>query len=139
LTDLISKSFKVNSITEQKLNALVERHPELSQSALLNQLINDRFNEEVRPVRLVRNEEMGKVAFVRYNSTEFLAVIPAEALDTVNEEEMFRYENGLLGEDDASILAAFFLTASNLTDKQKESLLDTSLSEEEFLKTLDED
>jgi hypothetical protein len=135
LTDLISKSFKVNSITERKLNALVERHPELSQSALLNQLINDRFNEEVRPVKLVRNEEMGKVAFVRYNSTEFLAVIPAEALDTVSEEEMFRYENGLLGEDDASILAALFITASNLTEKQKDALFDLSLSDE----ALDED
>jgi len=135
LTDLISKSFKINSITERKLNALVERHPELSQSALLNKLINDRFNEEVRPVKLVRNEEMGKVAFVRYNSTEFLAVIPAEVLDTVSEEEMFRYENGLLGEDDASILAALFVTAGNLTENQKDALFDMSLSDEE----LDED
>jgi hypothetical protein len=135
LTDLISKSFKVNSITERKLNALVERHPELSQSALLNKLINDRFNEEVRPVKLVRNEEMGKVAFVRHNSTEFLAVIPAEVLDTVSEEEMFRYENGLLGEDDASILAALFVTAGNLTENQKDALFDMSLSDEE----LDED
>jgi len=135
LTDLISKSFKINSITERKLNALVERHPELSQSALLNKLINDRFNEEVRPVKLVRNEEMGKVAFVRHNSTEFLAVIPAEVLDTVSEEEMFRYENGLLGEDDASILAALFVTAGNLTENQKDALFDMSLSDEE----LDED
>lgn len=135
MTDLISKSFKVNSITERKLNALVERHPELSQSALLNKLINDRFNEEVRPVKLVRNEEMGKVAFVRHNSTEFLAVIPAEVLDTVSEEEMFRYENGLLGEDDASILAALFVTAGNLTENQKDALFDMSLSDEE----LDED
>jgi len=135
LTDLISKSFKVNSITERKLNALVERHPELSQSALLNKLINDRFNEEVRPVKLVRNEEMGKVAFVRHNSTEFLAVIPAEVLDTVSEEEMFRYENGLLGEDDASILAALFVTAGNLTENQKDALLDMSRSDAE----LDED
>lgn len=135
MTDLISKSFKINSITERKLNALVERHPELSQSALLNKLINDRFNEEVRPVKLVRNEEMGKVAFVRYNSTEFLAVIPAEVLDTVSEEEMFRYENGLLGEDDASILAALFVTAGNLTENQKDALFDMSLSDEE----LDED
>ena len=135
MADLISKSFKVNSITERKLNALTERHPELSQSALLNQLINDRFNEELRPVKLVRNEELGKVAFVRYNSTEFLAVIPAEALDSVSEEEMFRYENGLLGEDDASILAALFITASNLTEKQKDALFDMSLSAEE----LDED
>jgi hypothetical protein len=135
LTDLISKSFKVNSLTEQKLNALVERHPELSQSALLNKLINDRFNEEVRPVKLVRNDELGKVAFVRHNSTEFLAVIPAEVLDTVSEEEMFRYENGLLGEDDASILAALFVTAGNLTENQKDALFDMSLSDEE----LDED
>lgn len=135
MTDLISKSFKINSITERKLNALVERHPELSQSALLNKLINDRFNEEVRPVKLVRNEEMGKVAFVRHNSTEFLAVIPAEVLDTVSEEEMFRYENGLLGEDDASILAALFVTAGNLTENQKDALFDMSLSDEE----LDED
>jgi hypothetical protein len=130
LADLISKSFKVNSITERKLNALTERHPELSQSALLNQLINDRFNEELRPVKLVRNEELGKVAFVRYNSTEFLAVIPAEALDSVSEEEMFRYENGLLGEDDASILAALFMAASNLTEEQKDELFDMSLSDE---------
>ncbi|HCU56684.1 MAG TPA: hypothetical protein DF984_00385 [Anaerolineaceae bacterium] len=135
MTDLISKSFKINSITERKLNALVERHPELSQSALLNKLINDRFNEEVRPVKLVRNEEMGKVAFVRHNSTEFLAVIPAEVLDTVSEEEMFRYENGLLGEDDASSLAALFVTAGNLTENQKDALFDMSLSDEE----LDED
>jgi hypothetical protein len=131
LADLISKSFKVNSITERKLNALTERHPELSQSALLNQLINDRFNEELRPVKLVRNEELGKVAFVRYNSTEFLAVIPAEALDSVSEEEMFRYENGLLGEDDASILAALFMAASNLTEDQKEELFSMSSSDED--------
>lgn len=131
MADLISKSFKVNSITERKLNALTERHPELSQSALLNQLINDRFNEELRPVKLVRNEELGKVAFVRYNSTEFLAVIPAEALDSVSEEEMFRYENGLLGEDDASILAALFMAASNLTEDQKEELFSMSSSDED--------
>jgi hypothetical protein len=131
LADLISKSFKVNSITERKLNALTERHPELSQSALLNQLINDRFNEELRPVKLVRNEELGKVAFVRYNSTEFLAVIPAEALDSVSEEEMFRYENGLLGEDDASILAALFMAASNLTEEQKDELFNMSSSDED--------
>ncbi|WP_321322808.1 hypothetical protein [uncultured Parasphingorhabdus sp.] len=131
MADLISKSFKVNSITERKLNALTERHPELSQSALLNQLINDRFNEELRPVKLVRNEELGKVAFVRYNSTEFLAVIPAEALDSVSEEEMFRYENGLLGEDDASILAALFMAASNLTEEQKDELFNMSSSDED--------
>ena len=131
MADLISKSFKVNSITERKLNALTERHPELSQSALLNQLINDRFNEELRPVKLVRNEELGKVAFVRYNSTEFLAVIPAEALDSVSEEEMFRYENGLLGEDDASILAALFMAASNLTEDQKNELFSMSSSDED--------
>lgn len=131
MADLISKSFKVNSITERKLNALTERHPELSQSALLNQLINDRFNEELRPVKLVRNEELGKVAFVRYNSTEFLAVIPAEALDSVSEEEMFRYENGLLGEDDASILAALFMAASNLTEDQKDELFSMSSSDED--------
>lgn len=131
MADLISKSFKVNSITERKLNALTERHPELSQSALLNQLINDRFNEELRPVKLVRNEELGKVAFVRYNSTEFLAVIPAEALDSVSEEEVFRYENGLLGEDDASILAALFMAASNLTEEQKDELFNMSSSDED--------
>lgn len=131
MADLISKSFKVNSITERKLNALTKRHPELSQSALLNQLINDRFNEELRPVKLVRNEELGKVAFVRYNSTEFLAVIPAEALDSVSEEEMFRYENGLLGEDDASILAALFMAASNLTEDQKDELFSMSSSDED--------
>jgi len=131
LADLISKSFKVNSITERKLNVLTERHPELSQSALLNQLINNRFNEELRPVKLVRNEELGKVAFVRYNSTEFLAVIPAEALDSVSEEEMFRYENGLLGEDDASILAALFMAASNLTEEQKDELFNMSSSDED--------
>lgn len=131
MADLINKSFKVNSITERKLNALTERHPELSQSALLNQLINDRFNEELRPVKLVRNEELGKVAFVRYNSTEFLAVIPAEALDSVSEEEMFRYENGLLGEDDASILAALFMAASNLTEDQKDELFSMSSSDED--------
>jgi hypothetical protein len=94
-------------------------------------LINDRFNEELRPVKLVRNEELGKVAFVRYNSTEFLAVIPAEALDSVSEEEMFRYENGLLGEDDASILAALFMAASNLTEDQKEELFSMSSSDED--------
>ena len=131
MADLISKSFKVNSITERKLNVLTERHPELSQSALLNQLINNRFNEELRPVKLVRNEELGKVAFVRYNSTEFLAVIPAEALDSVSEEEMFRYENGLLGEDDASILAALFMAASNLTEDQKDELFSMSSSDED--------
>ena len=131
MADLISKSFKVNSITERKLNVLTERHPELSQSALLNQLINNRFNEELRPVKLVRNEELGKVAFVRYNSTEFLAVIPAEALDSVSEEEMFRYENGLLGEDDASILAALFMAASNLTEEQKDELFNMSSSDED--------
>jgi hypothetical protein len=44
---------------------------------------------------------------------------------------MFRYENGLLGEDDASILAALFMAASNLTEEQKDELFNMSSSDED--------